>query len=787
MTTKLTLISAPAGYGKTTLICQWLGQTGHKIGWLSLDEMDNNLNRFFLYFISSIQQIHPGFGESVTGVLSDSISQPGDINILPLLINELEAYSTKTILILDDYHVIRNEAINEQIDYFLSFLPEHVHLYIISRIAPPLPLPRLRACGDLNEISVTDLKFSSEELDCLMRQTMGITLSEENLRILNEKIEGWAVGLIMAAEMIRKTNDVNALINNLTGNLYYIFEYLEQEVFSVQPDGIQDFLLKTAILSRMTPALCDALTGSGDSYQVLTALKRENVFICTLDDEHRWYRYHHFFSDQLEALLIMKYPEIVDHLHKKAGKWYYENGFIEDAVSHAIKGKEFDFAAEILENEIEKIQRDCEASLSVQFVDMIPEHILLSKEAICIYKSFKLLLNGKYQLSRHCIRQVESIFRERTQNTSNLDTEADKDIFGQILVMKSWFENIKNRAESSNMLLHRALKHLKSDNRLYRILAYGNMLLSSIYLGRLDDAEEALRETNRILAQVKNISIDFLIVFNSVELLLIRGNLKRAQIKLEKENVRLNATYPELSSRFPGFGLIYMLSGTIFLEMNEVDKAEENLKTGIDLLRHFNIVPNVLMYGYIRLAEVFLLKGDEDRARKTLHHALTLELSYQYPLPIDPYAFIAKMDILANDLIKGASWINQNQLSIDDDIILVNEPNYIVLARYFLKAGNYDNALSVLMRLLDLSNKEKRFRSTLEILILLAITHHKKGNSLEAKKYMSRALTIADPEGYSFVFLFEGLAIADVFELLKQDWKGKDKDPLFVYMDNILQ
>ena len=332
---KLTLVSAPAGYGKTTLVAQWLMRRDRPFGWLSLDEMDSDPKRYLLHLISAIHQMHPDFGKSLEELLQFPMTKCRMQKIISTLINDIESYSEETVLIVDDYHLIQSKTIHHGMDYIIKFLPENVHIYIISRNTPDLSLSLLRASCNLGEIRVSDLKFTKEEVRLLVHETMRILFSEKNLAMVTEKTEGWIAGLRMVLMMITDGNDdIDHLIKHLTGATSYISEYLEKEAFAVQTDKTRDFLLKTAILRRMTPDLCNAVTGSNDAFYQLSELKRDNLFIHALDSKCKWFRYHRLFAEQLKMRLKMTQPGIIKELHLKASNWLYENEFTEDAIWH---------------------------------------------------------------------------------------------------------------------------------------------------------------------------------------------------------------------------------------------------------------------------------------------------------------------------------------------------------------------------------------------------------------------------------------------------------------------
>ena len=345
---KLTLISASAGFGKTTLVSEWVAGCERPVAWLSLDEGDNDPTRFLTYLVAALQTIAPNIGEGVVGALQSPQPPPTE-SILTALLNEIAALPDKFVLVLDDYHVIDAKPIDDALTFLLEHLPPQMHLVITTREDPQLPLARLRARGHLTELRAADLRFTPAEAAAFLNQVMGLDLSAEDIAALETRTEGWIAGLQLAALSMQGREDVPGFIRAFAGDNRYIVDYLVEEVLQRQPDHVRSFLLQTAILDRLNGPLCDAVTGQEEGNARLEALERGNFFVVPLDDKRHWYRYHHLFADVLSAHLMAEQPDQVATLHRRASEWYEQNGSAADAIRHALAAEDFARAADLVE------------------------------------------------------------------------------------------------------------------------------------------------------------------------------------------------------------------------------------------------------------------------------------------------------------------------------------------------------------------------------------------------------------------------------------------------------
>ena len=393
---KLTLISAPAGFGKTTLVSEWVAGYGRPAAWLSLDEGDNDPTRFLTYLVAALQTIAPAVGEGALAMLHSPQSPPPE-SILTTLLNEITAVPDPFVLVLDDYHLVdaKPVAASTSVDAALTFLLEHLppqmHLVITTREDPDLPLSRLRVRGQLTELRAADLRFTPAEADEFLNQIMGLNLSTEEIGSLEQRTEGWIAGLQLAALSMRGQKDITNFIKSFTGSHHFVLDYLVEEVLHQQSEHVRSFLLQTSILDRLSGPLCNAVTGQGDGRGMLEALERGNLFVIPLDDQRHWYRYHHLFLDVLHAHALEEQPDQAPTLHQRASDWYEKNGQMSDAVRHALTAEDFERTAGLAELAWRAMDRNFQSATWLRWVKALPDELVRARPVLCAGYAWALL------------------------------------------------------------------------------------------------------------------------------------------------------------------------------------------------------------------------------------------------------------------------------------------------------------------------------------------------------------------------------------------------------------
>src|SRR5437588_3044764 len=412
---KLILISAPAGFGKTTLIREWVEGIERPIAWLSLDEGDNDPTRFLTYFVAALQTIAATLGEGVLGVLQSPQPPPTE-SILTALLNEITTLPDQFVLVLDDYHVIDAKPVDMVLTYLVEHLPPQMHLVIATREDPQLPLARLRARSHLTEVRAADLRFTASEAAAFLNQVMGLSLSAEDIAALEDHTEGWIAGLQLAALSMQGHQDVPGFIRAFAGDHRYIVDYLVAEVLERQPEGVRSFLLQTAILDRLSGSLCDAVTGQEEGNARLEALERGNFFVVPLDDQRHWYRYHHLFAEVLSARLMAEQPAQVATLHRHASAWYEQHGSVADAIRHALAAEDFGRVADLVELAVPAMARSRQEATVLGWLKALPDELVHCRPVLSVDYAGALLSSGQ-------LEGVEARLRDAERW---LDTTADK-------------------------------------------------------------------------------------------------------------------------------------------------------------------------------------------------------------------------------------------------------------------------------------------------------------------------------------------------------------------------
>ncbi|EEG77925.1 MalT transcriptional regulator family protein [Dethiobacter alkaliphilus] len=460
----LTLVSAPAGFGKTTLIRSWLTGREDRAAWYALDEADNKEDRFWLYLISSLQTLKADLGEGPMEMLrSNALSaESEDIeSFLVTLLNELFALDKPYILVLDDYHLIENVRIHKNMAFFIENLPPTLHLAITTRSDPPWPLSRWRAKRKMAELRLDQLRFNEEETGRLLTETKGLALSEAQLNTLHEKTEGWIAGLQLAAYSLTSNNNKDRFIHEFAGNQRNVFNFLSEEVFTRQPEAVREFLMQTSILNRFCAPLCDAITGSNDSAEVLSALEAANLFVIPLDNQGIWYRYHHLFSDLLRHQLSSRQPEMITELHNKAGKWFFEANELSEAVYHFLTVKNLDKVAEILHANSKEIVESEGPNLIVRCLDSFPDEILRKYPLLAVYKAL-------YHLMRKGREEVGALLALAEENADE-KLKNHREYSSIVALVKAYHNLFSHKIPQALEHAQEALRLLPADNYFLRI------------------------------------------------------------------------------------------------------------------------------------------------------------------------------------------------------------------------------------------------------------------------------------------------------------------------------
>lgn len=759
MSCKLLLVSAPAGFGKTTLLSEWRMihlDSEYPLAWVSLEEADNDPTRFVSYLIAALQAIEEDVGEAILARLRSPQPPPIE-SVLTALVNEIATVPKDFALVLDDYHVIANEAVHDMITFLLDHLPPQVHLIISSRVDPPLPLARLRARGQMTELRAHDLRFTPEETAAFLRGAMGLDLPEDSLMALEERTEGWIAGLQLAALSMRGRDDVSEFIATLKGSSRHILDYLAEEVLRRQPEDIGAFLLQTSVLDRLSGPLCDAVTDCADGQEMLERLERANLFTVPLDDERRWYRYHHLFSEFLRERLLRTQPSQGPQLHRKASSWYERNGLIDEAVGHALAARDLENAARLIEENFRDMLAHGEATLLSSWLEALPEELLRSRPWLCVPCAWALLVCGQLEAAELRVRDLESMVDAPGEILTSDDELAA--VSGEAAAIRAYIVRNRGDVSRSISLSRRALGLLPEDNFTLRgIVAY---LLGGAYSmsGDLAAASESLSEAITTSRKAGNSFVALLATRGLAEQQVMAGRLHRAA-DLYGEALRHTQQRP-----IPATGLAHVGMGELLYEWDDLNGARRHLTEGIALGEQSGST-SIVLPGHALLARVKWAQGDLEGALRAIQED---ETTAQGMTPSSRdlnriVAFGARLRLAQGDVEGAARLLEERGIGVHADPNHLNVLEHVTLARVLITRRELDAAQDLLERSLGVAEATGSMGSAVEILAVEALEFDARGDESGAMAALGRALSLAEPEGYVRTFVDEGEPMATLLQ-----------------------
>lgn len=745
---RLTLVSAPAGSGKTTAVSQWVHAGAMRVAWLSLDEGDNDRSRFWNYLLGAFQVHESGFGEAAA-LLLRSPEPPSNESLLTALINEVAQLREPWTLVLEDYHVIDNEEIHRGVTYLLDHLPPGLHVTIITRADPALPLARLRGSDDLVELRAADLRFTEEEVVTYLNEAMGLGLSAGDVAALEQRTEGWAAGLQMAALSLRGREDAAALIDSLTGSHRNILDYLAEEVLNRQPEPVRSFLLDTSILGRLSGPLCDVVTAGTDGRETLEMLERENLFLIPLDDDREWYRYHHLFGEFLRTFIRDADRDHLAELHRRASDWFAEQGSPTEAVEHALAASDFERAAALVEQSAETVLwRDSQQTTVLSWMEAIPEELVRSKPQLNLVHAWARFTTGQWDAVEPLLQRAE-----RALDAS----DGREHTLGEAALIRSGIAYESGEMLRSIELARNALESLPEDAQSMRAVAAFQLGLGSFFVGDLATARESYTEATTTGQLAGNVAIALLAIGCRMQLEVAEGRLGAAAeaYRAAREIGTSNA-----GTLFAPTGLACVQMGEVLRERNELDAAEGVLREGIELCRQQGGMPEYVLRGYVSLARVLQACEEDDGASAAMRQgeAVLAELMLR-PGDVRPLIAPALIDrarwwIARDNLTEAERWLGEQGLSTEVGPGRSRLVEPILRVKVLLARGRHERALDVLNSL-DMAARSHPALAA-ETLMLEALIAQARGDEARAVERLGEALSHAEPEGYVRLFLDEG-------------------------------
>jgi LuxR family maltose regulon positive regulatory protein len=771
---RLTLVSAPAGFGKTTLLSDWLTHLGKthstvRLAWLSLDDGDNDLARLLTHLVAALRTVDL----AVDSAALESLHTAPASAALTALVNDVASAGEPTpdkrwILVLDDYHAIEATEVHDAVTFLLDHLPDHLHLLMATRADPPLPLARLRSRGQLTELRAADLRFTPAEAQEFLNRVMGLDLTAADVQALDERTEGWIAGLQLAALSLRgiaERGDVDGFIEAFTGSNRFVIDYLADEVLARQPTQVRDFLLQTAVLDRLTGPLCDAVTGRADGTRALADLDRGNLFVVPLDDHRSWYRYHHLFADVLRARLLAERPDLVPGLHQRAGDWYAAHDLVEDAVRHAIAAGDFGRAAYLMEEALPELRRTRQDGLLLGWIRSLPEPVVRRSPVLSVLSAWSLTMSADLDAAEARLDDAERALDAGAHDEHLAAAWADTDELrtapATISIYRASLAQARGDVAGTVRHARHALDLAGPEDHFLRGAGGGFLGLAAWAAGDVQQALAMFGEAVRSLHAAGNTvdELDGTVVL--ADMWVAAGRPSRARRLYEQALLAATGNgepYPRATAD------LHVGLAELDREIDDRTSTEAHLETARVLAERGSITENRHRWSVI-MAQVHVTGGDYDTATHLLAQAEAVYRRGFYP-DIRPIAAMrTRVRIAAGDLSSAAGWAHDRGIGVGDDPDYLHEYEHLTLARLILAQHRADQRLDPVAALLDLLDRMHaaaaragRDGSLVEIRTLQALAHHARGDLPRALAVLDRSVAEApEPDSHVRLYLDEGV------------------------------
>ena len=813
----LTLVSAPAGSGKTTLLSAWMQahQPGHpRVAWVSLDEGDNNLVRFWTYALTALDHVQPGLCTELVSYLHARQSPPIQ-SVLTALINRLAERTEQVLLVLDDYHLVTEQAIHRSLTYLLDHLPSQLRVILSTRSDPPLPLSWLRARGQVLEMRADQLCCTQEETRAFLHEVMGLTLADQELAGVEDRTEGWFAGLQLLALSLQRHTDPGNLLDEVSGSQRYILDYLTDEVLQRQDESVQTFLLYTSIVERLTAPLCDALMERSGSQQMLELLDQTNVFIVPLDMQRCWYRYHVLFGEALRYRLEQTQGELVPALHHRACAWYAEHGQTTEAIAHAIAAREWPWAADLIEQVSALTWGSGEHAMVRRWLEQLPVEVVRARPRLCLAYARTLFMVAPYTTIERWLHDAETA----VWATVSAATDGAKDLIptgnalrasaahssGRISSAEPGARPPSGQQEQDNLLgeiaayraiitgdylgeghvtlgfCQQALAHLSAQDLLARAqVAYARALASHAF-GDIVAAIQSAREATALAQAAGNTSSGILYLCRTAYSLLVHGKLHEA-VQVAQRAALLGTTPVGLPHAMLCWA--YIFQADVLREWNRLDEALELALQAVRLSEQTETVMG-LDVGYTVLMSVYLARGELEAAGSAFQQAEEALAQTYSPYRCDAYLIVDWVRFwMASGAVEHATlWAQELAQQGSVSSPLARERQDVARARMLLAQKRPTEALSLLEPLQVGAKKQERFSHVIEMYVLQALAHHLRGEEQEALTILAQAVRLAEPEYYIRHFVDEGPQVAVLLTRLREQQRRRGPTP---YLDAVL-
>ena len=777
---KLILISAPPGYGKTSLLGDWIQNSSLKTAWYAIDENDKNPLFFLTYTISSLQNINPSIGNAAITSLQSPHPPPME-SILTSLINDIVQVRHDVIFVLDDYHLIDTPPIQALLGFLIEHLPDNMHLIIASRSDPSLPLARVRSLHQLTEVRAADLCFNPEEISTLFNKKWNFGLSSGEITSIADKTEGWVAGLQLLGLSLQDRTDISPFIQAFQADNRYIADYLMEEVLNRQPEPVQAFLLQTAILQRLCGPLCDTLTGQENGQDMLNRLEKANLFLFPLDKERIWYRYHRLFSDLLRHRLETARGQNLADLHLRAARWYHRQGMKEDAVKHTLAAGDYPQAARQIEDIVENFWDRGEQFKFLEWFKELPEDIFSSNPRLSIYQARAMAMSGLLDEAERILRGAEAALESWTDDRTHHQEEQSspavigrekKGTAGRLATIYALLSAYRGETTKIIQFSRQAIEDLDEKDLMWRSVAATNLGFAFGWsgIGDMMSARQAFSHALDVSRQAGN---TFYAMFSELCLAGIDGIQGRFEQAIETFQRLLQIAEDQGLGLTSQAGTIYGSLANILLERGESVQGRQYLLKGIEITEKGNDIAasssNRLILAYAHLFDKNhseALKIIEQLERETRDWAIPKWMTHVLT------SLKAEIWMERGDTRAVLRWIGQRELAPENDIPYRREIEYSVLARFLITQHRYDEADNILLRMIKNAESNTRVSDAIRWRLIRVLNFYAQENKQQAAEELKNTLYLAEPGRFVRSFVAEGQPIAELLEVIAEEEKA---------------
>jgi len=763
---KLVLISAPAGFGKTTVVSDWIYQNKIPAAWFSIDNGDNDPVDFLSYISSGIQSIHSEFGQSALKLLN-SPNRPSVESIASLLINEILNIKQNFLLVLDDFHLIKSNEVIKLVSYLLEHIPGNIHIVILTRSDPALSVSRLRSQNQLVELRSSDLSFSANEISVLFNKKLKLGLSLDDVYALETKTEGWIAGLQLTALSIQGREDISGFIQDLKGDNRYIMDYLMEEVLKIQTDDIKEFLLQTSILEQMSAPLCNAVLNRNDSQSILETLERNNMFVIPLDSERTWYRYHHLFAELLKQRLHLRDKTAIIELHNTACNWFDQHKLFDFAIRHAIAIQNHERSLQLIGSVVEEMWEKGHHVAILNYGSLLPEELIKKSANFCLYYAWVLIISGQVQKGATFLNDAETVFESNYDKNILPDK---KNLWGKITVASAYLHSQLNNPEKTIAYFKIALDNLGTEESLWLGWGWFAFGMAQFSLGDLSQSINSFNEAFKFGKQSRNIHLISTVAQRMSDSEQQLGHYRSAYEKCSEFITYMNDNgYSDIvNSDWSYAGLHVTIGNTLYMWGNS-DEAYESAQIAYKMYKESKDI--MLGISVLLLNSMVLsTRGEEKESELMILEAEKLcENNQLLPYLYNMLQSLKLMFYLnMNQEEKAKIIVDKLKLRPTDKIDHLNEAVYLAYAYYLLLQGQNKEAGSILFQLHDITYTSKRVERLIAVKIIYSIYYKLTNDFDKAYEKLIEALALAATENLVMFFIH---TLSDIEGLLEVIFK----------------